>query len=105
MEQFDVFRNPNAKAVRTVPWLLVVQSGLLDQLPTRLVAPLVRPAALMGLPASRLNPTFSVGGDPVVMLTQQLGAVPTRSLSHRVASLADRRSVIIAAVDFLLSGV
>lgn len=104
MKQFDVFRNPNAGSARTVPWLLLIQSDLLDEFPTRMVAPLVRPTAL-GVPATRLNPTFQIDGEPAVMLTQQLGAVPKRALKQKVASLERQRQNIIAAIDFLLGGV
>jgi toxin CcdB len=104
MKQFDVFRNPNPASARTVPWLLLVQSELLDDFPTRMVAPLVRASALT-VPATRLNPAFKIEGEPAVMLTQQLGAVPKRSLKHRVTSLERHRTDIIAAIDFLLSGV
>jgi len=103
MKQFDVFRNPSGSA-RTAPFLLLIQSDLLDDFPTRMVAPLVRPASL-SLPATRLNPTFKVEGEPLVMLTQQLGAVPKRSLKARVASLERHRTEIIGAIDFLLGGV
>ena len=104
MNQFDVYRNPNPASVRTVPWLLLIQSDLLDDFPTRMVAPLVKPAAL-SVPATRLNPAFKIDGEPAVMLTQQLGAVPRRSLKHKVASLERHRTEIIAAIDFLLGGV
>lgn len=104
MKQFDVFRNPNPGSARTVPFLLLIQSELLDEFPTRIVAPLVKPSAL-SVPATRLNPTFKVDGEPVLMLTQQLGAVAKRSLKHKVASLDRHRTEIIAAIDFLLGGV
>jgi len=105
MAQFDVFRNPNPSSSRAVPLLLVVQSGLLDDLPSCVVAPMVKLSTLRGSALTRLNPIFKIGGEAMVMLTQQLGAVPTRSLVKRVTSLARERSVIIGAVDFLLGGV
>ncbi len=104
MRQFDVYRNPSPASARDVPWLLVIQSDLLEEFPTRVVAPLVRPRSLRQA-ASRLNPSFKVDGETAVMLTQQLGAVPTRSLKHRAGSLASQRAAIIGAIDFLLSGV
>ena len=104
MKQFDVYRNPNPASAKTVPWLLLLQSDLLDDFPTRLVAPLVRPS-MLPYPATRLNPTFKVDGEAATMLTQQLGAVPKRSLKHRVGSLERHRTDIIGAVDFLVGGV
>ena len=39
MAQFDVYRNPNAASRARIPYLLDVQSGLLDPLATRIVVP------------------------------------------------------------------
>lgn len=104
MKQFDVFRNPNSGTSRVVPWLMVIQSDLLDEFPTRMVAPLVRPQ-LLGTPSTRLNPTFRIGGESAVMLTQQLGSIAKRSLCIHVTSLESHRSEIMAAIDFLLAGI
>ncbi len=104
MKQFDVFKNSNPASSRVVPLLLLVQSDLLDDFPTRVVAPLVRPSSL-SLPATRLNPTFKIESESLTMLTQQLGAVPKRSLKVRVGSLERHRTEIISAIDFLLGGV
>ena len=42
MAQFNVYPNPNVAAQGTVPFVVDVQSGLIDALPTRLVMPLSR---------------------------------------------------------------
>ena len=104
IRRFDVFENPNPRTVRTVPYLMVLQSELLDGLVTQVVVPLVKAGALGGKGATRLNPTLSIEGDEVVMLTQQLGAVATGSLARRVSNLDHRREAIVGALDFLFSG-
>jgi toxin CcdB len=104
MKQFDVFKNSNSASARVVPLLLVTQSDLLDDFPTRVVAPLVRSSSLT-LPATRLNPTFKIDGEALTMLTQQLGAVPKLSLKVKVGSLERHRTEIISAIDFLFGGV
>jgi toxin CcdB len=86
------------------PFLLDVQADLLSELETRAVVPLVE-AACFGRPASRLHPRFTIDARPVVMATHLLAAVRRGVLGARVASLADQRDAIIAAVDVLLSGV
>ena len=40
MAQFDVYRNPNPNGLAAAPYVVVLQSDLLDQLPSRWVAPL-----------------------------------------------------------------
>lgn len=104
MRRFDVFRNPNPKSAKAFPYLVVLQSELLDGLATQVVAPLVR-ASVLGKPARRLNPAFEVEGQTVFLLTQQLGPVSTRALSQHVASLEGQRHVITAALDLLFSGI
>ena len=103
MAQLDVYENPNQATREEIPYLLDVQTGLLDGLASRVVVPLVK-ASAMGKAAQRLNPIFTVGQTEVIMSTAELAGIPTRLLGQRVGSLADRRGEIIAALDFLFSG-
>lgn len=104
MAQFDVYLNPNAETRKVIPYLLDVQSDLLDMLATRVVVPLVL-AEEMGLPAKQLNPQFKVKGEAVVMSTAELAGIPNRSLGDKVASLKNKRDEIIAALDLLFTGI
>lgn len=104
MAQFDVYLNPNAATRKVIPYLLDVQADLLDTLATRVVAPLVL-AEEMGQAAKHLNPQFKVKGMAVVMSTAELAGVPNRSLGDKVASLKNKRDEIIAALDFLFTGI
>lgn len=103
--RFDVFRNPSAHDVRALPYVLVLQSPLLDRIDTRVVAPLARVSVLNSKAVARLNPQFEIDGHPVFMLTQQIGALPARALGRRVANLESERSAITAALDLLFSGI
>ena len=62
MALFDVYENPNDETNQTVPYLLDLQADLLDNLATRVVAPLVA-VALMGGAVKHLNPRFKVKGN------------------------------------------
>ncbi len=104
MAQFDVYLNPNADTRDVIPYLLDVQSDLMDTLATRVVVPLVA-AEEMGLAAKHLNPQFKIKGEPVVMSTAELAGIPIRSLGDKVASLKNRRDEIIAALDLLFTGI
>ena len=104
MAQFDVYLNPNTETRKAIPYLLDVQSGLLDTLATRVVVPLVL-AEEMGLAAKQLNPQFKVKGEAVVMSTAELAGIPNRSLGDKVASLKSKRDEIIAALDLLFAGI
>jgi toxin CcdB len=105
MAQFDVYRNANPATRGRVPFLLDVQADLLRSLATRIVVPLCEPDVLGGRRAERLNPQFDVGGRKVVMLTPELAGVPRKSLGERVASLAEERGAIIAALDIVFTGI
>ena len=75
MAQFDVYKNPNEETNQTVPYLLDLQADLLDNLATRVVAPLIA-AALMGGAVKHLNPRFKVKDNTVFMSTAELAGVP-----------------------------
>jgi toxin CcdB len=105
MAQFDVYRNPNAASRARIPYLLDVQSDLLDPLATRIVVPLCKPDVLSGKPAERLNPAFEVEGRKLLMLTPELAGVSRKALGERVANLAAERAAIIAALDLVLTGI
>jgi toxin CcdB len=104
MAQFDVCRNTNPAPSRVIPYLLEVQSDLLDVLATRVVVPLVL-ATEMGKTAKTLNPQFEIEGVSVVMSTPEIAGVPCRVLGEKVASLQQQRKEIIAALDLLFTGI
>ena len=54
MAQFDVYLNANPETSSEIPFLLDVQTDLLDNLATRVVAPFYL-ASAFGKPASHLN--------------------------------------------------
>jgi toxin CcdB len=103
MAQFDVYRNPDSRSRRTIPYLLAVQSDLLLDLATCAVVPLVD-VAHFGKPATRLNPVFTIEKIRVVMSTAEIAGVPQRILRHVSGSLAAQRDAIVAAIDFLILG-
>jgi len=103
MAQFDVYENPNDETNQIVPYILDLQAVLLDNLATRVVAPLVA-AALMGGAVEHLNPRFMVKGNVVFMSTAEIAGVPRSALGEKVGSLREQRNEIIAALDFLFAG-
>lgn len=104
MGQFDVYRNPNRESAKRFPLLLDVQSGLLDRLLSRVVVPLIPLAEAPGCVAT-LNPVFELEGIRYLALTQELAGISARSFGTPIANLASRRQEILAALDFILSGV
>jgi len=105
MAKYDVFPNPGAHA-QTTPYLLDVQSDLLDGLGSRVVIPLRR---LQNFPSTvkrpeRLLPVLQIGDEKFLLDVPQMGAVPTRILKHPVTSVASEHDRIATALDFLFQG-
>lgn len=103
MAQFDFYENSDEDTRQLIPYLLDVQADILDVLATRVVVPLVKLSS-DDKPARYLNPQFEIMGEAVFMSTAEMAGVPLRALGARSGSLKEQRAVIIAAIDFLLTG-
>ena len=98
MARYDVYANLDG-----VGYLLDVQADILDQLSTRVVVPLL-PKAEAPRPAARLNPIFDIAGEPVIMASQFMAAIPASALKQRVTRLDSEHQTIVSALDMLLQG-
>lgn len=99
MARLDLYPRPGGAA----GYLLDVQSDMLDELQTRVVVPLMPPDEVpRAIP--RLHPEFRIGGEPYVMATQLLGAVPRRVLGRPVGRLPSAHDQVLGALDRLLTG-
>jgi toxin CcdB len=105
MAQFDVYRNANPATRARIPYLLDVQSDLLEPLATRAVVPLCNPELLKSKLAERLNPVFEIENHKMAMLTPELAGVSRKALGERIGNLSEERHLIIAALDLLFTGV
>jgi toxin CcdB len=101
--QFDVYQNNDPDSATFIPFLLDVQHDLHQNLASRSVVPLVS-----SFPADwelgKLCPRFEVMGRLVAMSTPEMAGYPAGELGRKVTTLADQRTVILAAIDFLLNG-
>lgn len=105
MPQFAVYKNKNAATKTRVPFLLDVQSDLLSELDTRLVIPLYVGTAWKGKPFTVLTPRFEIQGKEYVLMTPQLAGISKKDLGEEVTELTAGRNSIIAALDFLITGI
>jgi toxin CcdB len=104
MARFDVYATPGRHADST-PYLLDVQSDLLDGLDSRVVIPLRRRERFPAVPlADRLTPTLFIAGAEFILETPKMGAVPRRALGAPLLSLAAEQARVTAAMDFLFQG-
>ena len=105
VRRFDIFRNPSLASAKAIPYFLVVQSDLLDEMDTCVVVPLAKAQAAKRAASERLNPEFQVESTSVVQLTQLIAAVPMNLLRKHVTNLDNQRDAIVRALDFLFDGI
>lgn len=105
MPQFTVHRNPNPNTKTTYPLLLDIQSDLIADLHTQVVAPLCPASAMKGKLIKRLMPVFEIDGKQYAMLTPQLAGISKNQVGAKVADLVQHRDEIIAALDLLITGI
>lgn len=104
MRQFGVYRNRNKATRSAYPLLLNVQSDLLSETGTRVVVPLVKEGR--GMPAMPpLTPRVAIDGKPHVMATPLLAGIDVADLGVQEADLSGERELVMAALDFLFSGI
>jgi toxin CcdB len=102
MAQFDVHRNPGRHS-ESIPFVVIVQSGLYDDYRRRVVVPLVNKSSLGKVANARFNPTFRIKGVSVVLHPLEIVSVARENLGEKVGSLQDEGDTIVAALDELLT--
>ncbi len=100
MAQFDVYPNPNEATSGLFPYLVDITNPLFSSSKLRVVIPLCNDGAAI----RHLNPIFTINGEECYLSVMDIAGVPATLCSAPVANLADRRSEIVDAVDFLVNG-
>lgn len=102
MAQFDVHPT-RGQAARLAPYLVELQNDSVADLATVVVAPLRKADA--GKPLSVLHVPVSLDGEAYWLAVEELISLPRKALQPSVASIGEVRPAVIAAVDFLFSGI
>jgi toxin CcdB len=105
MGQFCAYKNPNPVTRAQYPLLLDIQSDLLSELRTTVVIPMTPSKLAAPMSLTRLNPNIVIDGKTFTVMTQELAGVDRNQLGAKAYDLSPYRSEIIAAVDFVLSGI
>jgi len=103
--QFTVYENPNPATSEQYPYLLDIQNDLLYTLRTCIVIPLSPQSLAAGMQIGRLNPPLTINGEKFILRTQELAGIDRHMLGTEICNLAQHRADIIAAMDFILSGI
>lgn len=100
--QYVVYRNNgNSQAY---PYLLDVQSDIIDELHTRLVIPLYRADKLTTAPVKRLTPILNVEGHDYLVMTHEMASVRLSQIGDDVMDARAYRQTIKNALDFIFDG-
>lgn len=104
MARFDVYPNLG-KSIKSVPFLMDIQSELLDHLNSRVVVPMYHYEKFRDIKLPKdLAPVFKINGLDCVMQTIEMASVPTSFLKKPVANLSRKQHIITAAMDRLFNG-
>ena len=102
MRQFDVFANPSERSRRIAPLVVVLQSHLLDDIATVVVAPLLRAAERPAF--TQVGMAVAFNGEDYTLSLAELSAVDARRLSRSLGSLQEIEYDIRRALDRLFTG-
>ena len=105
MGQFFAHKNPNSATRAQYPYLLDIQSDLLSELRTTVVIPVTPSKLAAPMSLTRLNPTIVIDGKSFTVMTQEIAGVDRNQLGAQAYDLSSYRSEIIAALDFIFSGI
>ncbi len=104
MAQYDVYANPSSSAATGIPYVVVIQSDLLDALTTRLTMPLAVPDASIKVPTA-LCPVITVKGKRLHALAHFAAPLPAKILRRPVDNVAAQANALVSAIDAVLSGI
>ena len=106
MAQYDVFTNPSRSAADGIPYVVVIQSDLLDALPTRLTIPLaVFDADVATKVPTALCPVIVIKSRRLHALAHYAAPLPAKLLRRPVGNVAAQASVLVSAMNVVLSGI
>ncbi|MFP2470323.1 CcdB family protein [Pseudescherichia vulneris] len=102
--QFTVYHNPNKSVV--YPFLLDVQSDIIDDLDKRMMIPLSPVEKFSGKWPERIMPIIHLidGNDYFAIVIEMVG-VPKRGIGGEFCTAMSYRNEVKAAIDFMLDGI
>lgn len=109
MKQFNLYANDDKDTNQAYPYFVDVQNNLLGDLKSRVVIPLIslqkskKPRA--NLYPQNLCPVIEIGPKQYVLMTHQMTSVSIKMLTSEEGSLLKYRDEIVAAIDFLVTGI
>lgn len=100
--QYFIYRNGSNN--KRYPYLIDVQSDLVDVLSTRIVIPLVHASYAQAKLPERICPVVNVEGENFIVMTHEMASVEADILREEVGSALLWREEIKGAMDFIFDG-
>jgi len=94
----------NQNTRKTFPYIVDVQSSLLESLETRLVIPLMLKSILGEKAIHNLTPCITLKHQEYLVVTPQMAAIHKKHLGTLVDNLRNDRNAIVSSIDFLFTG-
>lgn len=109
MKQFNLYANEDKDTSQAYPYFVDVQNNMLDSLKSRVVIPIIllekSKTPRTNLYPQNLCPVIEIGHKKCVLMTHQMTSVSVQMLKSEEGSLSKYRDEIVAAIDFLVTGI
>lgn len=108
MKQFGLYENQDKDTNQAYPYFVDVQNDLLEGLKSRVVIPIItleKSKSTRSIYPQNLCPIVEIGRKKYVLMTHQMTSVPIQMLRSDEGSLLKYRDEIVAAIDFLVTGI
>ncbi len=105
MQQFDLYVNTDKDTNKTYPYFIDIQNDLLGTLNSRVVIPLAPVTKSSKTYPQNLCPLLEIKNRSFALLTHQITSVSTNFLKKNEGSMIFNRDEIVAAIDFLVTGI
>lgn len=102
MRQFDVFPNPSSRSRVAVPCIVLMQSHFVDEMPTALIAPLIREPRSGDF--TRVSIAVRLNDDTLYLSLAEMAPIIRSDLKRSVGDLKPYEDDIRRALDRLFTG-
>ena len=102
MRQFDVFPNPSPRSRTAAPFIVLMQSHFVDEMPSALIAPLIREPRSGDF--TRVSVAVNLNDETLHLSLAEMAPIMRSNLKRAVGTLRTREDDIRRALDRLFTG-
>lgn len=102
MAQFVIHQYKNSKS--SVSYLLDIQNNFLEDLETRLVIPVYPANVLQGKRMTKLTPMIEIDGAQYILMIPELASISKKYLGVEILNISQHRTMILSAIDLMVTG-